>query len=235
MRNHASMPGDYTGSITPSFFTFPAGVVQLDRLLPEGRPSWLRITGLDTGVAGHLSHLFLTAGAPGAFVPECRTVRDCPRADSHNGSSLSPRAGCLDGRCAGPACASQSACPLGQVCLLGYCSTGCNATAPCPNGQECAAGACVDVAAGGCRTFSDCPTGQVCFFGRCEAGCFHPVRQNPAYGDNHASSFCRLNPTGCPRCGEASSRCFNNYCRDCEIDAHCNPTQRCVNDRCVTR
>jgi hypothetical protein len=233
LMNQGSLPGDYTGSITPSFFSFPAGVVQLDRVLPEGTPVWLRITGLDEGVAGHLSHLFLTASAPGEVVPECRTARDCPL-ESASGQ-LAPRAGCVSGRCAGPACASQSACPLGQVCLGGYCSDGCSATAPCPTGQACAAGMCVDVAAGGCRSFEDCPEGSVCFFGRCEAGCFHPVRQNPTYANNHANSVCRLTPAACPRCGTASSRCWNNYCRDCEIDAHCSPNQRCVNDRCVPR
>jgi hypothetical protein len=235
MLKHASMPGDYTGSITPSFFTFPAGVVQLDAMLPAGQPSWLRITGLDAGVAGHLSHLFLTASAPGVFVPECQTVRDCPRPDSRNGDAVAPRAGCIDGRCTGPACANQSACPRGQACLLGFCSVGCNSGAPCPTGTECAAGFCVDVAAGGCRTVNDCPTGHMCFFGRCEPGCFHPVRQNPTYADNYQTSFCKTNPAGCPRCGDASRRCFNNYCRDCEIDAHCQPSERCSNDRCVPR
>ncbi len=235
MLNQASLPGDYTGSITPSYFTFPAGTVQLDRILPEGQPVWLRLTGLDTGVAGHLSNLFLTASEPGAWVPECRSVRDCPRTDAHNGNNLVLRAGCVDGRCGGPACGSQSACPLGQICLLGYCSDGCNASAPCPTGQVCASGQCVDVAAGGCRTYEDCATGHVCFFGRCEPGCFHPVRQNPSYASNHPSSFCILNPAGCPRCGTASTRCFSNYCRDCEIDGHCSPNQRCVNDRCVPR
>jgi hypothetical protein len=233
LMNQGSLPGDYTGSITPSFFSFPAGVVQLDRVLPEGTPVWLRITGLDEGVAGHLSHLFLTASAPGEFVPECRSGRDCPREEASG--MYAPRAGCVGGRCVGPVCADQSACPLGQACLGGFCSDGCSATAPCPTGQTCASGQCVDVAAGGCRTYEDCPEGAVCFFGRCEAGCFHPVRQNPTYANNHATSVCKLTPAACPRCGTAAGRCWNNYCRDCEIDAHCSPSQRCVSDRCVAR
>lgn len=233
---HASLPGDYTGSRTPSAFTFPAGVVQLDALMPVGERVWLRFTGLDTGVAGHLSRLFIVSAEPEEVVAECRSHLDCPRPDSTNGSAIAIRSGCIAGACVATPCGA--GCPLGQRCLQGFCSDGCESAANCPTGSTCAAGRCVaptpGVSEGECRDFLDCPSGEVCFFGRCEAGCFHPVNQNPTYGDNHAQySLCRTRPEACPRCPNSTDRCWYNYCRQCELDAHCPAGQRCADFRCV--
>jgi hypothetical protein len=233
--SHASLPGDYTGSRTPSPFTFPAGTVQLSRVMPPGEKVWLRLTGLDTGVAGHLSRLFIHVAPPEVFVPECRTLRDCPRDDSRDGSNTEPRSGCLEGSCTAVPCDAGNPCTVGTRCEKGFCTESCGNDNNCPAGQVCAAGGvCTLLGPGRCRTFNDCATGEVCFFGRCQAGCFHPVNQNPTYGDNHSQySLCRTQPGACPRCGDASSRCWNNYCRDCEIDAHCPNGQACRAYRCV--
>ncbi len=234
--SHASIAGDYTGSRTPSPFSFPAGTVQLNDLLPAGQRVWLRLTGLDSGVAGHLSRLFIHASTPGEVVAECRSFRDCPRTDSYDGLNTQVRAGCIAGRCNAIACSAAAPCAPGQTCMQGFCNEGCTDDASCGPGQVCGAGyVCTTVGEGGCKTFADCPTGEVCFFGRCEAGCFHPVNQDPTYSANHAQySLCKTNPAACPRCGDASSRCWNNYCRDCEIDAHCPSGQICSNFECRT-
>lgn len=234
---HASLPGDYTGSRTPSAFTFPAGVVQLDELLPAATPVWLRFTGLDTGVAGHLSRLFVTSADPDHAPAECRSHLDCPQPTATNGNAIVLRSGCLSGQCTPVPCGA--GCPAGQRCLQGFCTDGCDANAPCPSGQTCAATRCVAPApntpsGNECRTFEDCPRGEVCFLGRCEAGCFHPVHQNPTYADNNSQySLCKTSPAACPRCPETTDRCWFNYCRQCELDAHCTGGQVCADYRCV--
>jgi hypothetical protein len=231
---YASLPGDLTGSRTPSPFSFPAGVLQLDDILPVGQQVWIRLTGLDTGVAGHMSRLFINSADPGEFVPECRSVRDCPRPNSYNGDNLQIRSGCLDGRCEAQTCTSDATCGAGRRCTQGFCTEGCTTDANCPAGQVCGQGYCVSLPQGGCRDYRDCPQGEVCLLGQCEAGCFHPVFQNPTYADNHAQySVCRLYPDACPRCGDASSKCWYMYCRDCEIDAHCAAGQICADYQCV--
>ncbi len=234
--NHASLPGDYTGSRTPSAFTFPAGVVSLDRILPVGERVWLRFTGLDTGVAGHMSRLFITSSEPDAAPHECRSFLDCPLPTSNNGSAIAIRSGCIEGACTPVACGS--GCALGQRCVQGFCTDGCDNAQSCPSGETCNANRCVAVtpglSEGDCRTFADCPLGEVCFFGRCEAGCFHPVSQSPTYADNNTTySLCKTNPAACPRCPVATDRCWYNYCRACELDAHCPSGQVCADYACV--
>jgi hypothetical protein len=235
MLSHASLPGDYTGSRTPSPFSFPAGTVQLDRLLPAGQRSWLRLTGLDSGVAGHLSRLFIHAGAPGAVVAECRSHRDCPREDSFDGIDTRIRSGCVAGRCTPIPCGGANGCQLGQTCLQNFCTDACTTDGQCPEGQVCGnGGVCAMVGDGGCKTFEDCPRGEVCFFGRCEAGCFQAVEAHPTYAVNNAQySLCRLSPAACPRCPKEGDRCWSNYCRECEIDAHCTAGKVCRADACV--
>lgn len=229
---HASLPGDLTGGRSPSAFSFPAGTLQLDALLPVGQQVWVRFTGLDTGVAGHLSRLFITSADPDAAPAECRSHLDCPLPTSTNGSSIAIRSGCVDGACTPVACGA--GCPLGQRCLQGFCTDGCTSDAGCPGGQVCGQGQCVTLGAGGCRSFADCPVGEVCLLGRCEAGCFHPVAQNPTYTDNHGTySLCRTSPAACPRCPAPTDRCWFNYCRECELDAHCPTGEVCADFTCT--
>jgi len=234
MLAHASLPGDYTGSRSPSPFTFPAKTVQLNIFVPSAQRVWLRLTGLDSGVAGHLSRLYLHVSPPEVDVPECRSAKDCPREDSYDGTSVKFRSGCLEGRCTAIPCSAGTPCELGQLCSQGFCTDGCARDDQCRIGQVCGMGMCTELTTGGCKTFADCPTGEVCFFGRCEAGCFHPVNQQASYSDNYPTySICRATPAACPRCGDLSSRCWNNYCRDCEIDAHCSTGQVCNDFKCV--
>lgn len=234
---HASLPGDLTGSRTPSAFSFPANVLQLDALMPVGQRAWFRFTGLDTGVAGHLSRLFVVSHPADTTVPECRTHLDCPRPDSVNGFAIAIRSGCLSGRCAPVTC--DAGCPLGQRCLQGFCTDGCETAATCPTGSTCAMGQCVapvpGTSRGACASFSDCPLGEVCLLGRCEPGCFHPTNQDPTYGGNHSASVCRQTPAACPRCPGVNDRCWYGYCRQCEIDSHCASGQRCADTTCVPR
>ena len=234
---HASLPGDLTGSRTPSAFSFPANVLQLDTLMPVGQRAWFRFTGLDTGVAGHLSRLFIVSHPADTFVPECRSHLDCPRPDAVNGFAIAIRSGCLSGRCEPVLCGD--GCPVGQRCLQGFCTDGCETAAQCATGETCAMGQCVAPVAGTsrgeCASFNDCPRGEICLLGRCEPGCFHPTNQDPSYAGNHSASLCRLSPAACPRCPEATDRCWYGYCRQCEIDAHCPSGQRCADTVCVPR
>ncbi len=231
---HATLPGDYTGSRTPSRFTFAAGVLQLDDLLPVGELVWLRITGLDEGVAGHLSRLFITSAEPDEFVPECNNALDCPAPDSASGSSSVMASGCIDGQCIAVSCSNDSDCNVGQRCDQGFCTDRCSEDSDCPTGLICGQGYCVDPAEGGCRDFSDCPLGEVCFFGQCQAGCYHPVNQDPTYSSNYFQySLCTESPEACPRCPDPDTRCWYNYCRDCEIDDHCGTGEICADFECV--
>ena len=231
----ASLPGDYLGSMTTARFGFPAGVVQLDELLPAGEAVWVRLTAIDGDSVGRVSRLYLQSSPVDAPPAECITHFDCATEESRDGTAYTLAAGCVEGACSGVACAAEGECAAGQRCLNGFCTAGCSVTEPCPEGEECSAeGWCVTPETPTeCRVYSDCAAGEVCFFGRCEAGCYHPVHQRADYSDNDGTlSLCRLNVDACPRCLVDTDRCWNNFCQQCEIEAHCNPGELCLDGVC---
>lgn len=181
-----------------------------------------------------MSRIFLHSAELGENVPACVTHFDCAEPDvDQYGGSWATAGGCIDGACAQNSCTGTDDCPVGQRCAAGFCTGGCDDNSDCPTGLTCEGRFCVDVSADGCADYTDCPAGEVCQFSRCTAGCFHPRQQQADYSENYSSGFCANNPDGCPRCGTASDTCWNNYCRDCEIDAHCGSGEDCVQFECV--
>ncbi len=231
----ASLPGEYVGGLSPSSFTFPSGVLQLDDFLPVGQQVWVRFTGLDEGNVGRLTRIFLTSSGVGEAVPECRSIFDCAAPDvASYASGWAISGGCIQGQCVQHACSADGDCASGQRCVRNYCTDGCSSDTQCGSGQTCAHGSCVDTSAGGCADYTDCSPGEVCQFGQCVAGCYHPRHQKADYSDNYYSGFCQNHPNACPRCGTVSNTCWNNYCRECEIDAHCPAGESCVQFKCVS-
>lgn len=105
--------------------------------------------------------------------PDC-TGQECgPDGCGGSCGSCSGGATCdADGQCvAAEECEAKGDCELGQLCVDGYCVTGCENGRDCPDGLDCYPeegdhGLCAE-----CLQDEDCPQGEYCAGNACVAGC----------------------------------------------------------------
>lgn len=142
---------------------------------------------------------------------------------------------------AGPACAMNSQCSLGELCRGGECVPGCEDDRDCPSQSPfCDVTLGPQGACAACLQDTDCPgAGEACVDGRCAAAC---SAENPACPDDllcdEASGLCVdcRGDSDCPL-GQICERqvceagCREN--RDCPNDLVCGPDQQCI-EGCTT-
>lgn len=133
-----------------------------------------------------------------------------------------------------PACAADSDCPAGAVCVEGACKPGDGPTLPPPP----PVGECVDAPPGECRDDTDCAAGEQCLPTPCAAP---PLDENGNPPDDYrCPSFCVPKPDD--RC--AVMDCAPGYyCRDGEClpdtqpdpcaTVRCRAGYECRNGECV--